>query len=84
MSDLLIVNDWMVKVDFKEAYYAVPVSEFTQLPMELREIPVHLSSIWPFVCPNNLYMNPVVVYLREKDICLIIYIDDRLIMAPSE
>ena len=90
LSDLLVMNDWMVKVDLKEAYYAVPIHQqsqsllgflwnsrkfqFTCLPFGLSCAPRVFTKI----------LKPVVAYLRERSVRLISYIDDILIMAPSE
>ena len=89
LRDLLMKEDWMVKVDLKEAYYAIPIHKQSQSllgflwnskPFQFTCLPFGLS------CAPRVFtkvLKPVVAYLREKGIRLIIHIDDILIMAQS-
>lgn len=89
LRDLLIKGDWMVKIDLKEAYYAVPIHQESQgllsflwegKPFQFTCLPFGLS------CAPRVFtkvLKPVVAHLRERGIRLIIYIDDILIMAQS-
>ena len=90
LRDLLIKDDWMVKIDLKEAYYAVPIHQDSQSllsflwddkPFKFTCLPFGLS------CAPRVFtkvLKPVVAYLREKGIRLIIYINNILIMARSK
>ena len=90
LQDMLLSHDWMTKVDLKEAYYSVPIHPNSQdllriwwnnKPYKFVCIPFGLSS-----APRTFtkLLKPLVAYLREKGTCLIIYIDDILLMADTE
>ena len=60
LRDLLIKDDWMVKMDLKEAYYAVPIhqeSRATQFPLGGETLLIHMPTIWPLVCTESLYQS---------------------------
>ena len=90
LPDILQVQDWMVKIDLKEAYYAVPVHPdsqgflsflWNQTQYQFTCLPFGLS------CAPRIFtkvMKPIVGFLRERGVRLIIYIDDILIMAQSQ
>ena len=89
LRDLLRRNDWMTKVDLKDAYFMIPIHtshrrllrlcvrdrhyQFTCLPFGL--------SCAPWVFTKTL--KPVTTMLRELGVRLVIYIDDILIMAET-
>ena len=90
LKDLLMPEDWMCKVDLKDAYFSIPVSEEQRNLLTFRVgtkffqfncLPFGLSSA-PWVFTKTL--KPVVAYLRQLGVRLIIYIDDILIMARTE
>ena len=86
----MLPEDWMVKINLKEAYYAVPIHpdfqgllsflwnqtqyQFTCLPFGLSCVP------WTF----TKVMKLIVDFLTERGVRLIIYIDDILLMAQSQ
>ena len=90
LRDVLKENDWMTKVDLKDAYFMIPIEEvdremlrfstqgrlfqFTCLPFSL--------SCAPWVFTKTL--KPAMSLLRELGIRLVVYIDDILVMADSE
>ena len=90
LQDVLLPKDWMVKIDLKEAYYSVPIHpqceallrvwwnnklfNFSCLPFGLSSAPRAFTKL----------LKPVVAFLRERGVHLIIYIDDILIMADKK
>ena len=90
LRDLLKPNDFMAKIDLKDAYFTVPIWkghqkflrflwkgtqwEFACLPFEIGSAPRVFTKI----------LNPVIGLLRKQGIRLIIYFDDFLLMASTE
>ena len=90
LRDLLSQEDWLVKVDLKDAYLTVPIHpdhqrylwfsmegvnyQFTYLPFGLACAP------WAF----TKAMKAIVTLLRSWGTRIIIYIDNILIMGESE
>lgn len=82
-------NDWMAKLDLKDAYFTIPIhsedQSFLQFkwentPFQFICLPFGLSSApWVF----TKLLKPVVAYLRQQGIRLIIYLDDILILNQS-
>ena len=90
LKDIVLRGDFMIKLDLKDAYFAVPIHSFHQK---------YLSFIWEgkhyqFTClPFGLscaprtftkVMKPLVAYLRSLGVRLVIYIDDMLILDQSK
>ncbi|CAC5367715.1 unnamed protein product [Mytilus coruscus] len=89
IKDLLKVGDFMLKIDLKEAYSVLSISqnhrkflrfkwegtlfEYTALPFGLAEGPRFFIKI----------MNPVIGILRMMGVRMIIYLDDILLMAEN-
>ncbi|KZS07305.1 Uncharacterized protein APZ42_028995 [Daphnia magna] len=69
LKQLICQDDWVVKLDLKDAYLAVPVRKEHQL----------------FLSPRffTKLLKPVVASLRRKGIRLVIYLDDLIIMSSS-
>ena len=90
LRDLMRPNDWLGKIDLKDAYFVVPIwenhkkylrflwkdslLEFACLPFGLAVAPRVFTKI----------MKPVVALLRRTGIRLIIYLDDLLFMNSSK
>ena len=90
VKDMLQKGDWMVKLDLKDAYFAVPIHpdhrrylqvqwkgtryQFNCLPFGLSSAPRIFTKI----------MRPAIAWLRQLGCRMITYIDDNLIMAPTE
>ena len=89
MKGLVQRDDWMVKLDMKDAYLSVPIYpphrrflrfqwrgkiwEFKSLPFELRSAPHAFTKL----------LKPIVALLRKLGIRCILYLDDMLIMSQS-
>ena len=89
LRDLMYPNDWLGKIDLKDAYFVVPIwenhkkylrflwkdslLEFACLPFGLAVAPRVFTKI----------MKPVVALLRQTGIRLIIYLDDDLLFMNS-
>lgn len=80
LKDLLKPNDFMTKIDLKDAYLTVPVWQNHTKYLRF----LWKDTKWEFTClPFGLtkLLKPVVAQLRKMGI--IIYLDDILIMAES-
>ena len=90
VKNLLKEGDWMCKMDLKDAYFSVPLSprsrklfrflwkgtlyEFLSLAFGLGPAPRIFTKL----------MKVPISFLRKLGVCLVIYLDDLLIMAPSK
>ena len=90
LRDLLKQNDYLVKIDLKDAYLTVPIWKDHQKYLRfLWKGTLHEFACLPFglaTAPRvfTKLMKPVVAALRQRGIRLIIYLDDMLIMAESQ
>lgn len=89
VKQLIRSGDWFVKLDLKDAYFAVPMREdhkhllrfcwagrrlqFECLPFGLAPAPRFFTKL----------LKPVVAFLRQLGIRLVLYLDDMLIMNES-
>ena len=89
LKDLLRENDWLTKVDLKDAYFMVPIHEIERKYLRFQVkgsyyqftcLPFGLSCA-PWVFTRTL--RPVMAMLRELGVRLVTYIDDILVMADS-
>lgn len=90
LRDLLRKDDFMVKLDLKDAYFTVPVWINHQKYLRF----LWKGTMWEFAClPFGLasaprvftkIMKPVIGMLRKMGVRLIVYLDDILIMAESK
>ena len=89
LRDLLQPNDWMGKIDLKDAYFVIPIWENHQKFLRF----LWKDSLMEFAClPFGLasapriftkLMKPVVALLRRSGIRLIIYLDDILFINQT-
>ena len=90
VKDLVKPHDWLAKVDLKDAYFLVPMDpnhcKFLQcqwqgITYQFQCLPFGLS------CAPRTFtklMKPVVGFLRERGIQLIVYLDDLLIFGDCQ
>lgn len=89
VKDLILEDDYLVKLDLKDAYFAVPVHPDHQRFLQFR----WQGRIYQFTClPFGLAsaprvftktLHPVLTVLRSLGIRLVAYLDDLLLMARS-
>lgn len=89
LKDLLRPNEFLTKIDSKDAYLTVPVWVHHQKFLRF----ISRDTLWEFAClPSGLasaprkflkLLKPVVDQLQKMGIRLMIYLDDMLIMAAS-
>lgn len=89
LKNSILPNDYLAKVDLKDAYLSVPmdprthcylrfvwkgsVFEFTSLPFGLAPAPLIFTKL----------LKPVATFIRKHGVRIIIYLDDMLLMAPT-
>ena len=90
LKDLLKKNDWMTKVDLKDAYFMIPIHSSSRSVLRFSTqnrhyqfscLPFGLSCA-PWVFTKTL--RPVLTLLRELGVRLVAYIDDILVLAETE
>ena len=90
LRDLLKPNDFMAKIDLKDAYFTVPIWKGHQKFLRF----LWKGTQWEFAClPFGIasaprvftkILKPVIGLLRKQGIRLIIYLDDFLLMASTK
>ena len=90
LKDLLKRNDWMTKVNLKDAYFMIPIHRSNRSVLRFSNqnrlyqflcLPFSLS--WaPWVFTKTL--RPVLTLLRELGVRLVAYINDILVLAETE
>ena len=90
VKELMVNSDWMTRIDLKDAYFAVPIHQEYQPFLRF----VWANNTYQFTClPFGLstaprtftkLLKPVMAYLRSKGIRSVVFIDDILLMGPSE
>ena len=90
VKDLIRPQDWLAKIDLKDAYLLVPIHldhrkylqfRWQSLTYQFNCLPFGLS------CAPRVFtklMKPVVAFVREKGMRLIIYLDNILVMCESQ
>ena len=90
LRDLVNPEDWMAKVDLKDAYFAIPIHKshhqylrfhYQERCYQFQYLPFGLLSA-PWIFTKTL--KPALALLREMGVRLIAYIDDILILAESQ
>ena len=89
IRDLVKQRDWMVKVDLKDAHFLIPVHQAHQKLLRFQwKGQTYQFHCLPFglSCAPKVFtkvMKPVVEFLRERDMRLIIYLDDILMLGED-
>ena len=90
LPDLLQRRDWMIKMDLKDAYLQIPIHQSHQRYLhfiwegkhyKFQSLPFGLSSA-PRVFTKTL--KPVIAWLRQIGLRLIVYLDDMLFMHANK
>ena len=90
MRDLVNPEDWLAKVDLKDAYFAISIHQvyhkclrfmYQGKHYQFQCLPFGLSSA-PWVFTKTL--KPALALLLEMGVRLITYIDDILVLAESQ
>jgi len=86
LPHLIQQNDWMIKMDLKDAYFQIPIHQESQHLLQLQwEDKIYQLQCLPFWLTSaprvfSKVMKSVVGILRHMGICLVIYLDDLLIL----
>ena len=65
VADLLVKDDWMIKIDLKDAYYCVPIAETHRKFFRFRwkgELCESGSSVWSGISPQDVHKTPEAGY----------------------
>ena len=90
LKDILQENDFMAKLDLREAYFSIPMAEESRKFLQFKWkrkcfqftcLPFGLSSA-PYIFTKLL--KPVLTCLREQGIRCLMYIDDMLILGKTQ
>ncbi|KAK0419548.1 hypothetical protein QR680_014204 [Steinernema hermaphroditum] len=90
LRSLLLPDDWLAKLDMKDAYFGVPIAasdrkwlcfKFNGSTYQFRALPFGLSSA-PYV--YSKVMRVVATHLRQLGLRLIVYLDDWLFLNESK
>ena len=92
LRELLKTNDWMAKIDLKDAYFTILMHPTHQPFLRFMANQQHFL-IYQFTClPFGLscapwvftkVMKPISIFLRSMGVGMIVYIDDILVMGES-
>ena len=90
LPHLIQANDWMIKMDLKDAYLQIPIHQDSQHLLQFQwEGRVYQFQCLPFGLTSaprvfSKVMKPVVGTLRHMGIRLVIYLDDILILHQTK
>ena len=87
VKDLAKPGDWLTKLDLKDVYFLVPIDpSYQKHPQFLWQGVTHQFCCLPFglscaPCTFTKLMKPIVAFLRERGIRLIVYLDSLLFLG---
>jgi len=90
VRNILKKGDWMVKLDFKDAYFHIPMAEEHRrfIAFKWKGVPyVFNCLVFGLTSSPRIFskvMKAVVAYLRAQGIRMIFYLDDWLILAETK
>ena len=89
LPDLIQSQNWMIKMDLKDAFLQIPVCQEHQHLQFQWNATIYQFNCLPFGLTSaprvfTKVLKPVVGTLRRMGICLIVYLDDILIMHQSK
>lgn len=90
IKDLVKQGDWMAKVDLKDAYFLIPIypghQKYLRFQWKGQTYQFHCLPFGLSCAPRvfTKVMKPVVAFLRERGVRLIIYLDDILILSDDQ
>ena len=90
VKELIRPQDWLAKVNLKDAYLLVPIHpNHRKYLLFLWQSQKYQFNCLPFrlSCAPRVFtklMKPVVAFLKEKGMRLIIYLDDILVMCECQ
>ena len=90
LRDIILRNDYVLKLDLKDAYFAVPIHKQDQKYLAFKwEGRMYRFTCLPFGLSNaprvfTKIMRTVVAYLRAQGVRMVIYLDDMLFLSQKE
>ena len=90
VRDILRLNDWMTRIDLKDAYFSIPIHQCHQKYSRYRwEKRMYQFKCLPFGLASaprifTKVLRPVVGYLRGIGIRSVIYLDDLLLLNQKK
>ena len=78
VKDLVKPHDWLAKIDLKDAYFLVPMDPNHYQFLQFQCLPFGLSYAPRTPRTFTKLIQPMVGFLRERGVQLIIYLDDLL------
>ena len=89
LNDLIQTNDWIIKLDLKDAYFCVPINKdhwkyfCFQWINSMKEFSCHPFDYGPGPRRVTELFRPVLALLQKMEMRLVIYIDNIIILSQS-